>query len=470
MRKLNMTDELFLRLERRQQPMHVGCLFLFSKPKNSGEDYVHDLFNRIKTFDKPTTPFNFKLHKKLGKYYWVEDDEFDIDHHVRFHALPRPHRIRELLSYVSIEHSNLMHRERPLWEFTLIEGIENNRFAIYIKTHHALLDGVSGLKMMMRSFTEKSDLFEMPPLWAFPERETKKKARKRQSFLNKDFVLNSAKSGLTVGNLIRRELSAAHEEQFQIAPRSMFNTKITGSRRYAAQSYDLNRFKGIAKSTDSTVNDVVLSVMGGALRQYMMEQNQLTKESLITAVPISNQREETGFGNDLSILMAPIGSNIELPLDRLSHIKQDIQKKKALLSSLSKSEYLMYLSAMITPGAIQLSTGIGDSLLPANMVISNVAGPQSTLYWNGSQLEGFYPVSLIVDRMALNITLVSYDGHMDFGITACRKSLPSIQRILELIENSISAHEDALKIEGILKNVSKEGKTTISDSKIIETV
>ena len=148
MKPLSPTDQLFLWLEKRQQPMHVGGLQLFSFPDDAPDDYVAQLADRLRQYTKVTPPFNQRLDYRFGQPVWVEDEHLDLEHHFRFEALPTPGRVRELLSFVSAEHSHLMDRERPLWEFHLIEGLGERQFAVYIKVHHALVDGVSAMRMV----------------------------------------------------------------------------------------------------------------------------------------------------------------------------------------------------------------------------------------------------------------------------------------------------------------------------------
>ena len=147
MKTLSPVDQLFLYLEKRQQPMHVAGLQLFSFPEGAGPKYVSELARSIREYSSPEPPFNQRLTRRFGQYQWMEDHQFDMDHHFRHEALPKPGRIRELLSLVSAEHSNLLDRERPLWEAHLIEGIRGRQFALYTKVHHSVVDGISAMRM-----------------------------------------------------------------------------------------------------------------------------------------------------------------------------------------------------------------------------------------------------------------------------------------------------------------------------------
>ncbi|MDX1598119.1 MAG: wax ester/triacylglycerol synthase family O-acyltransferase, partial [Marinobacter sp.] len=150
MKPLSPADQMFLWLEKRQQPMHVGGLQLFSFPEDAPDDYVAQLADQLRDHTTVTSPFDRRLDSRFTQPVWVRDEHLDLEHHFRFEALPTPGRVRELLSFVSAEHSHLMDRERPLWEFHLIEGLRDRQFAVYTKIHHSLVDGVSAMRMAQR--------------------------------------------------------------------------------------------------------------------------------------------------------------------------------------------------------------------------------------------------------------------------------------------------------------------------------
>ena len=164
---LSIPDEVFLNFEKRQQPMHVAGLQLFNYPKDAGSDYVRVQVEFMRQFTRPTGLFEKRIVSYFGKSFWQVDTDFDLEHHLRFHALPSPGRIRELLSFVSAEHSNLMDRHRPLWECHVIEGLPNNQFAIYTKLHHAMADGLSAMRIFNSAFTHDSEATQQPP-WCDP--------------------------------------------------------------------------------------------------------------------------------------------------------------------------------------------------------------------------------------------------------------------------------------------------------------
>ena len=445
---LNVTDQLFLLMERRQQPMHIGTLMLFSYPDDAGPNYSTEVFDYLRSFSEPKGPSHLKLVQKWGRYYWGKDYEFDIEHHVRHSALPKPGRIRELLAHVSAEHSNLMHRERPLWEIHFIEGIEGGRFAIYMKAHHAVVDGASGNKALQKFLSEDKNLRGSPPIWAMESEIESTMSREEdigldvvkampqeamQKVRSLPTAINNIKKGFVVGAKKENSLFGLN------APKTILNTRITGSRRYAAQSYDFSRFRKISSHFNATINDVVLAVCGSALRQYLISQNALPEKPLVAMVPVSMREKDDSitFGNKIAMLQASLGTHIDDAETRMLSIKKSVANAKDKISHMSKEEYILYGAMALAPGSFHLATGLFPGWLPCNVMISNVPGPENAMYWNGAKMEGIYPISLPIDRAALNITMMSYNGQIDFGLTACRRSMPSMQRLLDYIEEAL---------------------------------
>ncbi|MBV1919500.1 MAG: wax ester/triacylglycerol synthase family O-acyltransferase [Pseudomonadales bacterium] len=459
MEPLSVFDQMFLHIEKRQQPAHVGCLMIFKQPQEGALNIENTLLSRLREYNKPVSPYNLKLKKKGFRYFWKHDCEFDIQHHIRHIALPKPGRIRELFTYLSAEHSNLMHRERPLWECHIIEGIQGNRFAIYFKMHHAMSDGISALHYLTRFLSNNPHQNNMPPPWAIgSDPLLLDKKRVPNSRENKNTLQASLQIIKTVPSVYQKLMDQQQIDQNALqstisktmfalkAPQTIINTRISGSRRYAAQSYDLKPFKDIARHFECTLNDVVLTLCGGALRLYLQSQNALPKEPLIAFVPVSIRKDDSKGGNQIAMVQASLGTHIEDPARRLEGVVASINVAKRRLQKLTKEEFLIYSAITLTPGVIHLATGLLPERLPCNVVISNVPGPKDPLYWNGAKLQGLYPMSQPIDRVALNLTMVSYDGSLEFGITACRRSIPSMQSLLGHIEQSVNGLTDYITL------------------------
>ena len=457
MTPLSPSDQLFLWLEKRQQPMHVGGLQLFSFPEGAGPKYVTELAESLRAYSAPQPPFDQHLISKFGQSYWDTDSHFDLEHHFRHEALPKPGRIRELLARVSAEHSNLMDRERPLWEVHLIEGVRGKRFALYTKMHHSMIDGMSGMRLCMRALSTDPNARDLPPIWAMQPKQRKENSTPGPSDLISSLAQFSTSAGKQLATVpaVAREIAKAFKKAktdpnyvsvFQ-APQCLLNEPITGSRRFAAQSYPLERIKRIGKAFNATVNDVVLAICGSALRDYLISQHALPDKPLIAQVPVSIRQDDSIGGNQIATILANLGTHIAEPSNRIEVIKASVNEAKTRFKSMTPAELLNYTALTMAPSALNILTGLAPKWQTFNVVISNVPGPKETLYWNGAKLEGMYPVSIPVDRVALNITLLSYVDQLEFGFTACRRTLPSMQRMLDYVENGIHELEIAADIQ-----------------------
>ncbi|MFZ5561563.1 MAG: WS/DGAT/MGAT family O-acyltransferase [Pseudomonadota bacterium] len=458
MTPLTPLDQLFLWLERRQQPMHVAGLQLFSYPEDAGPRYIRDLAEQMRSCQTPQPPFNKRLVSRFGQAFWEVDRQFDIDHHFRHEALPKPGRIRELLALVSAEHSNLLDRARPLWEVHLIEGIQGRRFALYSKIHHSMADGIAVMRMGMRALSPDPAVRDLPPVWAMERRRSSGASLGPAQMATGLARLTAglSKQAATIPNVVREIMKVSSKAKrdpnyvsiFQ-APHCQLNEAITGSRRFAAQSYSLSRIKTLASHFDCTVNDIVLAMCGGALRDYLISMHELPNRPLIAMVPVSLRRDDTDSGNQVAVILANLGTHIADPANRLDVIKASVREAKCRYSHMTPEEILNYTALMLAPTAVNLITGLAPKWQAFNVVISNVPGPRQPLYWNGARLEGMYPVSIALDRIALNITLASYVDSLEFGLIGCRRTLPSMQRLLDYLENSIRDLEIAAGICGV---------------------
>ncbi|MBK8327333.1 MAG: wax ester/triacylglycerol synthase family O-acyltransferase [Moraxellaceae bacterium] len=449
MRALGPIDQAFLWLERRQQPMHVGGLMLFKIPADADANFVQDIATQFKAVTPPVSPFN----QRLDGMFWNEDEEFDLEHHFRHIALPEPGRVRELLAYVSQSHSSLLDRAKPLWECHLIEGIEGNRFALYFKMHHAVIDGVAGMRIAQKSLSSDPNHKTSVPLWAIkrdkrPKAETTALNNFAETINN---LRHQASSVPKVAKELYQAIKASYEHDpdyvsvFQ-APKSILNQRVSGSRRFAAQSYDLPRIKAISKKLGVTINDVVMAMCSGALRTYLLYLNALPCKPLIAMVPMSLRQDDSDGGNQITMILANLGTHLADPMARLNIIHRSVKNAKDRFSRMSPSEIMAYSALVYSISGMNLMTGIAPKLQAFNVVISNVPGPKETMYWNGAELDGFYPVSIVLDGMALNMTLTSYVDSLEFGLIACRKALPSMQRLLGYLDDALDELEQAAKL------------------------
>ena len=451
MKPLSALDQLFLWLEANHRPMHVGGLTLFSFPEDAGDDHMARVMEQLRAHEQVNAPFNQRLTKQLGQWGWVTDEALDMGHHLRLEALPGPGRIRELLSFVSNEHSHLMDRDRPLWEFHVIEGLQDRRFAFYVKFHHAFVDGISAMRVFDRMVCEDPDERDMLPFWALPRRSRGGDDLDGSISQTLQYLLRS--SGRQIAtlpgvarelfHLVQRTRDEADGLGLPSAPPAILNQRITNARRFAAQSWSLSRFREIGHAFGATVNDVVLAICGHALRRYLQQRNELPQRSLIAMVPISlhDQQNEQDDGNRVGTLLTPLATDTEDPLERLARIRESTQHGKARYACMSAEEILNYNALMLAPTCFNLLTGMAPSWQAFNVIISNVPGPRKPVYWNGARMEGMYPVSIPFDRLALNITLTSYCDEIEFGLIGCRRTLPSLQKLLGFLEEGLESLE-----------------------------
>ena len=454
MQALSPTDSAFLWMETRNQPMHVAGLNIYSPPARSGPDFVAQLIAKWSKHLQARAPFNLRPVLRMGLWHWEEDKEFELDYHLRHLALPHPGRIRELLIMVSRLHGNLLDRNRPLWEACVIEGLPGGRFATYIKMHHALVDGVSGAKMMARGLSLKARE-NKPPLWAqdlLPPSASGARKAVAPGWLQQ--LGDAAKAGRDIlpgigsGLLDLLRAGAADGAMampFQ-APPTPFNVEISGSRRFASQSYSLARLKRIGEATQATVNDVTLAICAGALRRYLAAHGRLPKKPLIAMVPVSLHGETDAGGNQVTLLLANLATDVADPLERLRAIVRSTSEAKTRLSKMPRLQKMAHGMTTVAPLGPGMLTGSARKRPVFNVVISNVPGPRETLYLNQARLDEVYPVSIPTHYLALNITISGYGDNLGFGFTACRRSVPALQRMLDYTDESIAELEGRLPI------------------------
>jgi diacylglycerol O-acyltransferase len=452
--KLNPLDAAWLMVESTDTPMHVGSLTIFSLPKNASPDFLRDTVASLKQHRNFAPPFNLKLVSPKLKGVlpaWIEDHKIDLDYHFRHSALPAPGGERELGVLISRLHSHPLDFNRPLWECHLIEGLEHNRFALYVKMHHSQVDGVGGMKMLERMLSPDPEATDRLPPWAVGRggstRPHPVKAPLAQRL--KALALAQAETLPGVIKALREvvgdsfgQSDPAHAAPF-VAPRSIFNRKISGQRRFATQFYELERIRRIAKATGGTVNDVFLELCSGALRRYLDEIQALPNAPLTAGVPVSVRPADDGdSGNAISFIIANLNTHLADPLQRLKAIQESTAFAKDRLQALPKAGINNYTMVFMAPYILSLLTGLSGRTRPMfNVTISNVPGPREHLYFNGARLEQMYPISLLSHGQALNITVVSYAGQFNVGFTGCRDTLPHMQRLATYMAETLEELE-----------------------------
>lgn len=451
MQALSASDALFLLLEGRRYPMHVAGLQLYSMPDGAGPEFARNLALQALESAKPQPPFSNGPVFRMGRWHWEEDAQFDIDYHLRHSALPHPGRIRELLELVSRLHSTLLDRTRPVWEMNIIEGLNDGRIATYKKMHHSMFDGVAAMRAIVAAHSTNAAEREMLPIWARPNPNLTATASEQPASIAG--LMDALRDGRESARGIARGLwdilrssgfSPEDVTPFQ-APPSILNPTITGARRLAMQSWSLTRIKALSKKAGVTLNDIVLTVCAGALREYLLTQDALPQKPLVAMVPVSVRSSDgpTG-GNQIAMMLVELATDEADPVRRLRRIAASTAAAKKRMSSMSRAEQVAYTLTLGFPLPLSAATGSYRIRPPFNLVISNVPGPDKPLYWNGARLDEMYPVSMLFDGQALNITVTSYCDQLGFGFIGCRTALPHLQRLLDRTSQAIERLESVM--------------------------
>ncbi|MDZ4729035.1 MAG: wax ester/triacylglycerol synthase family O-acyltransferase [Xanthomonadales bacterium] len=464
MRKMSLIDSFFLINESRRTPMHVASVSLFSLPRGIDDtEFLSNLREVLRTDEPLRHPFGNKLKTgplgTLGPIYWQPDEELDFDYHIRHSALPKPGRYRELFALASRLHGTLMDRSRPLWELHLIEGLQSRQFATYFKMHHSAIDGVGSMHLVQSMFSASSRtrIQQSPFSQAAFEKYRQQlnissqqpvEPRENEILAVAEFLREQMGGAVNVANALRRYagvwmgMSDKLTVPWRQVPKTRLNTQITGARRFVAQSWPIARFKAIGKAFDGTLNDAVLAVCAGALRLQLQEQQALPDHSLKAMAPISlRTKDDLDSGNAVAFITADLGTNEIDPAKRMRVIKDSMRAGKKQLQGMSAREALVYTAITNAPMLILTLAGLASKFPAFSTVISNVPGPRQPMYWNGARLDGMYPVSIPFDGFAVNITLLSNNDMLDFGIVACRHSVPQIQHLIDHIETALQELE-----------------------------
>lgn len=460
MKRMSPLDAAWLYVDTPDTPMHVANLVIFSLPDDASSDYLRDVVASLRAQTNCVPPFNLRLRSTRFKGLmpvWDEADDIDLDYHLRHSALPQPGGERELGVLVSRLHSHPMDFHRPLWEMHVIEGLENNRFALYMKIHHSLVDGVGGMRMLQRMLSFDPSERQQPPPWAIGYGRSERPSAARPPRTSwqrlKDAVGEQVATlpgvSRALGEVVREAASERHDASWALpfeAPKSVLNGQISGQRRFATQHYDLVRIRGVAKAAGVTVNDVFLGLCSSTLRRYLRELNVLPETSLTAGVPVSvRPADDNDSANAISFIITHLGTQIADPIERLHAIHESAQVAKVQLQKLSKADITNYTALYMAPFILQLASGLGGRTRPMfNITISNVPGPDRPLYFNGARLEQMYPLSLLPHGQALNITVVSYAGQFNVGFTGCRDTLPSMQRLAVYMGEALEEYEALL--------------------------
>jgi diacylglycerol O-acyltransferase len=489
-RQLTSLDAQFLAVESGRTYGHVGSLCTYdTSGAPGGELTIKDLCRMVSERLHLLPPFRWKLVNVplgLDLPYWAEDPDFDLDFHIREAAIPPPGDDRKLADVVARIFARPLDRSRPLWELYLIHGLPDGRVALLTKVHHAVVDGVSGneiltvlldpapdggkelpprpetdrvgervpgdLEMLGRGLlgvplqplralkalpTTLPALTEIPGANAFPVVPTLSKALSRLRGL----------AGAPSTDAIL-EITAAR------APKTPFNGRISPHRSFAFGSLSLSKVKSIKNELGITVNDVVVTLCASAVRQWLLDRDELPRTPLIAMVPVSVRApaERDAFGNRISAMIVPIPTDVADPRDRLVRAHELLSSAKANHAALPAS-LLTDATSFIPPAVAALAARttidiLGRTRPPLNLVISNVPGPRDPLYCAGARLETMFPVSVVVDGVGLNMTVMSYRDQLDFGIVTDQRQIPDAWPFMDHLGQALEDMETVLHRRG----------------------
>ncbi len=471
MNHLSSTDAAFLHLETPETPMHVGSLMLFELPEGYQGDYFEDVKEMVAKRRHLGGIFNRKLAQMpfdLADPVWIADDDIDLDYHVRHVSLRKPGSMAQLEQLVALLHSTLLDRSRPLWELYVIEGLESGQVASYTKAHHSGIDGKAGVELAKVFYDTTPAMREVRP---------PRPARAGNAYQLGVAELLVAAASNAVGQYVkvvrllpkavkalgaaakiiatRKRVKGERALSLRLAPKSIFNVSITNQRSYTTMSVPLNDIKALGKRVGGTVNTVVMAMCGGALRRFLAERDLLPKKSLIAGVPVSlRTADDDSMNNQVSAIRVDLATDLKSTAERFKAIHKSSEAAKAVVSELKP---VLGVDIPIT-GAPWLMSGLATlfgrsnlaSRIPAvaNVAISNVPGLPMTLYMAGARMLHYYPVSIPYHGMGLNITVQSYDGKLEFGITACRRVL-SQEESHELIGHLQATLDDIRALESV---------------------
>ncbi len=430
--------------------MHVAGCMVFEGRAPAYEDLVAEIMSRLHLVPRYRQRLAF-VPLNQGRPVWVDDPHFNVTFHVRHTALPRPGGDQELKRLCGRVFSQALDRARPLWELWLVEGLSDDRFAVLSKTHHALVDGVSGVDIATVLFDTSPD----PMPVAAPDQEWVPKPLPSSAQLLADALLERATVPGEIVRGVRATLRGPRHvarkageglvgvgamawSGLNAAPPSPFNVRIGPHRRFTWVRGDLSEFKAIKNTLGGTVNDVVLAVVSGALGHYMRVHGESTDVALKAMIPVSVRADvERGvLGNRVAAMWAPLPVGITDPVKRMRRISSSMKDLKESGQAVG-AQVLTELSGFAPPTIMAQAARLQARQRLFNLVVTNIPGPQAPLYVLGRELEALYPMVPLAENTALGIAIMSYNGQLNFGLVSDFDALPDLELLADELVHSI---------------------------------
>jgi WS/DGAT/MGAT family acyltransferase len=470
--RLSPVDASFLAQEKDAAHMHVGALMIFEGPPPSYDEFAEQVQSRMHLVPRYRQKLAFPRFE-MGRPMWVDDPSFNLEYHVRNTALPKPGSIDQLHQLAARIFSQRLDRSKPLWETWLVQGLEDNRFALISKTHHSMVDGVAGVDLASVLF----DLSPVPshvdpePWTPHPEpTDAELVAEGVKGLVGRPFSL--------VGNAVHavqhpgQTLSTVRESTEAIgevvwaglnpAPEVPLNVPIGPHRRLENVLASLDDFKTVKRAFGGTVNDVVLAVVAGAMRRWLRSRGVRTEGMELRAlVPMSirSEAEMDAGGNRIAAMRGPLPVYVDDPVERLRVVREAMSGVKESKQALG-AEVIAGLQDFAPPTLLAQASRLNFSTRLFNLIVTNVPGPQFPLYLLGRELEELLPVAFLPQNHALAIAIMSYNGTVDFGLLADYDAMPDAEYVADSIRKSLNELLDAAKAAGSEPAVDREPATT----------
>ena len=458
--RLTGLDSSFLHLEHDATHMHVaGCMVLLGEPP-AYDELVDEIVSRLHLVPRYRQRLAF-VPLNQGRPVWVDDPHFNVRFHVRHTALPQPGGDQQLRRLAGRVFSQPLDRSRPLWELWLVEGLSDDRFAILSKTHHALVDGISGVDIVSVLFDSSPDPMPVSPA----EQQWIPRPLPSNAQLLADALLERATVPAEIARGVKATLrgprqvagrvgnavggvGAVARAGLQTAPMTPFNVRIGPHRRFTWVRGDLSQFKAIKNALGGTVNDVVLAVVADTLGRYLRLHGEETDDLVLRAmVPVSVRAdvERGALGNRVAAMWAPLPVGPIDPVQRLLTIAKEMDGLKESGQAVG-AQVLTELSGFAPSTIMAQAARLQARQRLFNIVVTNVPGPQFPLYILGRQLEAAYPMVPLAENQALGIAIMSYNGQLNFGLNADYDAVTDLERLADELRASIAELVDVAKI------------------------
>jgi WS/DGAT/MGAT family acyltransferase len=463
--RLSATDASFLHQEGSESHMHIGALVTLEGPPPEMEDFLDSLRSRLHLVPRYRQKLAFPPAGS-GRPLWVDDTDFNLEYHVRHTALPRPGSDEQLRNLVARIYSQQLDRSKPLWELWLVEGLADGSWAMITKTHHALIDGISGLDLATVLF----DMTPVPREVEHPDRQWQPHREPASVDLLAGVARSMVRTGIKVAERVVQSaaspthtLGAAREAVEGIgeivwaglnpAPPTPLNVPIGPHRRFVGVRGRLADFKLIKDAFGGTVNDVVLAVVAGAMRQFLQSRGVRTEGLELRAlVPVSlRQEHEHGqLGNKLAVMRGPLPVYIGDPVERLRAVSDAMGHLKESKQALG-AEVIASATNFAPPTILGVASRLNFSTRLFNLIVTNVPGPQLPLYVLGREMQTVYPIAFLPREHGMAIAIISYNGFLNFGLLADYDAVPDLDQIAEAMESTIDEYVSLAKAAGTSK-------------------